>query len=47
MWASGDIPLAHVDFGLAADEAGITTTTSLDGSEGELDLLTTINVGVQ
>lgn len=39
--------LAHVDFSLAADQTSITTTATLDGSKGELDLLLTVNVGVE
>lgn len=39
--------LAHVDFSLAADETSIAATATLDGSQGELDLLLTVNVGVE
>lgn len=41
------IPLADVDFGLAAAEGGITTTTTTDSSQGEDDLLTAVNVSVE
>ncbi len=41
------LPLAHIDLGLAADQTGIATTTTLDGSQGKLHLLATVNVGVE
>lgn len=41
------VPLVEVDFGLAADETGVTATATFDGGQGEHDLLTTINVGVE
>jgi hypothetical protein len=39
--------LAHVNFGLAADNSSVATTATLNGSQGELDLLLAINVGVE
>lgn len=41
------IPLVNVDLGLAADESGVTATATSDGSQGEDDLLATIDVGVE
>jgi hypothetical protein len=41
------IPLVNVDFGLAADESRVTATATSDGSQGEDDLLATIDVGVE
>lgn len=38
---------AHINFSLATDDPSITTTTTLDGSHGELNLLLSINVGVE
>ncbi len=39
--------LAHVNFSLATDQTSITATATLNGSQGELDLLLTVNVGVE
>lgn len=39
--------LVQVHFGLAADEASIAATATLDGSKGEHDLLASVNVGVE
>ena len=39
--------LAHVNFSLAADETSVTATATFDGSQGELNLLLTVNVGVE
>lgn len=41
------IPLVDVNLGLAAAEGGVTTTTTTDSSQGEDDLLTAVNVGVE
>lgn len=39
--------LAHVNLSLTTNQSSVTTTTTLDGSEGELNLLLTVNVGVE
>lgn len=39
--------LAHVNFSLATDKTSITATATFDGSQGELNLLLTVNVGVE
>lgn len=39
--------LVKVHFSLAADESGVAASTTLYGGQGEHDLLTTINVGVE
>jgi len=41
------IPLGRVDLGRLGDDVGETTTNTLDGGEGEGDLLLTLDVGVQ
>ena len=39
--------LGQVDFGLLAHDGGKATTNTLDGGQGEDDLLGTVNVGVE
>lgn len=39
--------LAHIDFSLATDKASIAATATLNGSQGKLNLLLTVNVGVE
>lgn len=39
--------LVHVDIGLLAHQVGVPTTHTLDGSQGEHDLLLPLNVGVE
>ena len=39
--------LAHINFSLTTDESSVTTTATLDSSQGELNLLLTVNVGVE
>ena len=41
------IPLVEVDIGLFADKVGITTTNTLDLSQGVHDLALAINVSVE
>ena len=41
------IPLGGVNLSLAADEGGVTATATTDGGQGEDDLLTTVDVGVE
>lgn len=41
------VPLGGVNLSLAADKSGETATTTADGGQGEDDLLTTVNVGVE
>ena len=42
-----DAPLVEVDIGLFADKVGVTTTNTLDLSQGVHDLALAINVGVE
>lgn len=39
--------LAHIDFSLATDKSSIAATATFDGSQGKLNLLLTVNVGVE
>lgn len=39
--------LVHIDIGLLAHQVGVPATHTLDGSQGEHDLLLTLNVGVE
>lgn len=48
-WMDGwvDVPLGEVDIGLLADQVGVTTSNTLDLSQGVHDILLAIDVGVQ
>ena len=42
-----NVPFVHVNIGLLADDVGVATTNTFDGSQSVHNLLLTINVGVK
>jgi len=45
--SNNDAPLVQIDIGLLADDVGVSSTNTLDLSQGIHDLALSIDVGVQ